>query len=206
LGLHDVRKVISIIPQEPVLFTGPVRINLDPFGENGDDKLYQVLEEVQLKDMVMDLPGQLDAKITEGGSNFSVGQRQLFCLARALLRNNKILVLDEATANVDHETDSLIQTTIREKFGKTCTVLTIAHRLHTIIDSDRVLVLEAGELAEFDEPYNLLQNPKYSMFRLLVKQTGPQMARQLQETALEVHLQKHGGSAFSNDISEETSL
>jgi ATP-binding cassette subfamily C (CFTR/MRP) protein 4 len=189
LGLHEVRTKISIIPQDPVLFTGPVTRNLDPFSEHGVDKLWQVLDEVQLKEVVKELPGQLDAHITEGGSNFSVGQRQLICLARALLRDNRILVLDEATANVDHETDSLIQTTIRDKFAHKCTVLTIAHRLHTIIDSDRVLVLDAGKVVEFDEPFILLQQPS-SLFRKLVKQTGPQMARQLMAAAQKDHFNR----------------
>lgn len=189
IGLHDLRKKISIIPQEPVLFMGPVRHNLDPFNEHSDDDMWRVLGEVQLKETVSELQGQLDAQLTEGGSNFSAGQRQLICLARAILRNNKILVLDEATANVDHKTDSLIQQTIRERF-RDCTVITIAHRLNTIIDCDRVLVLDAGKLIEFDEPFKLLQNPA-SQFRKLVKQTGLEMASQLKRVAQETYNQKH---------------
>lgn len=129
----------------------------------------------------MDLPHGLESKMSEGGSNFSVGQRQLVCLARAIVRNNKILVLDEATASVDPHTDGLIQTTIREKFSG-CTVLTIAHRLHTIMDSDKVLVMEAGTVVEFDHPYVLLQNER-GVFRGLVKQTGRAMAANLTDIA-----------------------
>ncbi|XP_011211265.2 probable multidrug resistance-associated protein lethal(2)03659 isoform X1 [Bactrocera dorsalis] len=171
LGLHDLRSKISIIPQEPVLFSGTMRYNLDPFDEYSDAKLWAVLEEVELKDAVAELPSGLQSKISEGGSNFSVGQRQLVCLARAILRENKILVLDEATANVDPQTDALIQLTIRSKF-KYCTVLTIAHRLHTVMDSDKVLVMDAGRAVEFDAPYKLLTESESKVFYDMVKQTG----------------------------------
>ncbi|XP_054723461.1 ATP-binding cassette sub-family C member 4-like isoform X2 [Uloborus diversus] len=185
IGLHDLRKKISIIPQDPVLFTGPVRRNLDPFQEHNDVELWQALDEAYLKEAIQDMPAGLDTEISEGGTNFSVGQRQLICLARAILRRNRILVLDEATANVDPNTDSLIQQTIRVRFAH-CTVLTIAHRLHTIMDSDRVLVLDAGEVKEFDEPYTLLQN-RNSLFSNMVQMTGPGMAQQLREIARTAH-------------------
>ncbi|XP_023230047.1 multidrug resistance-associated protein 4-like isoform X2 [Centruroides sculpturatus] len=170
IGLRDLRSKISIIPQDPMLFNGPLRRNIDPFNEYSEEKLWQAIEEVQLKEVISTLPGGLDTHLSEGGRNFSVGERQLICLARTILRQNKILVMDEATANIDKRTDSCIQKIIREKF-KSCTVLTIAHRLHTIIDSDRILVLVNGKLEEFDMPYKLLKNVNGTFYNL-IKSTG----------------------------------
>nr|XP_023027004.1 probable multidrug resistance-associated protein lethal(2)03659 [Leptinotarsa decemlineata] len=179
--LKKLRSKISIIPQEPVLFSGTLRNNLDPFNEFKDELLWNALDDVEMKTAVGDLSSGLDSKMAEGGTNFSVGQRQLVCLARAILRDNKILVLDEATANVDPHTDGLIQETIRRKFAN-CTVLTIAHRLHTIMDSDRVLVMDAGRKAEFDHPHLLLQN-EAGVFYSLVMQTGKATAKNLMAIA-----------------------
>lgn len=174
ISLHNLRSKISIIPQEPVLFSGTIRKNLDPFDEYSDEELWNSLEEVELKKVVAELPLGLNYAVSESGSNFSVGQRQLLCLARAIIRNNKILLLDEATANVDPHTDSLIQKAIRTKFSN-CTVLTIAHRLHTVMDSNKILVMNFGKMVEFDHPYLLLKN-KSTMFYSMVQQTGPSMA------------------------------
>lgn len=203
ISLSSLREKISIIPQDPVLFSNTVRYNLDPFGHYSDDDLWRSLEDVELKSMIE----SLDYSVTEGGTNFSQGQRQLICLARAILRNNKVLLLDEATANVviivsnifffgnleyfqlkifkflfqDPQTDALIQKTIREKF-KNFTVITVAHRLHTIMDSDRVLVMDAGSAVEYDIPHKLLQNAT-SVFRSMVEATGPQEYEQLKRVA-----------------------
>jgi ABC-type multidrug transport system fused ATPase/permease subunit len=188
IGLQDLRKHISIIPQDPVLFSGTLRRNIDPFDMYPDYMLWKVLDDVELKDSINETLG-LDTHVAEGGSNFSVGQRQLVCLARAILRSNKILMLDEATANVDPQTDSLIQKTIRTKFAD-CTVLTVAHRLNTIMDSDRVLVMEAGTMVEFDHPHVLLQNDE-GHFYSMVQETGQIMAEQLSRTAEEYYRTRH---------------
>ena len=170
IGLHDLREALTIIPQDPVLFSGRLRINLDPFNRHTDDELWRALEMAHLKDFVSELEGGLEYAVAEGGSNLSVGQRQLVCLARALLKKTKILILDEATAAVDLQTDSLIQSTVRSEFAQ-CTILTIAHRINTILDSDRILVLEQGRIAEFAPPKELLEDPK-SRFRSLAKDAG----------------------------------
>ncbi|KAF0754251.1 multidrug resistance-associated protein 4-like, partial [Aphis craccivora] len=193
LGLHDLRSKISIIPQETILFSGTMRNNLDPFNEYPDHVLWNALDEVELKTVVENLSDGLNSKISEGGSNFSVGQRQLVCLARAIIRNNKILVLDEATANVDAQTDSLIQNTIRNKFRE-CTILTIAHRLNTVMDSDKILVMNAGTVVEFDHPYILLKNKNGYLYNM-VEQTGKNNAQSLHNLANESY---NKGQMLSN--------
>ncbi|KAK7065361.1 Canalicular multispecific organic anion transporter 1 [Halocaridina rubra] len=170
IGLHDLRGRLSIIPQDPVLFSGTLRINLDPFNNYSDVDVWQALENAHLKDYVKGQMHALQTTIDEGGSNLSVGQRQLVCLARALLRRSKILVLDEATAAVDLDTDDLIQATIRKEFAE-CTIITIAHRLNNIMDSDRVMVLDKGKIAEFATPADLLSN-KESIFYGMAKDAG----------------------------------
>ncbi|KAK7938450.1 hypothetical protein WMY93_001776 [Mugilogobius chulae] len=169
LGLHQLRSRITIIPQDPVLFSGSLRMNLDPFNSYSDDEVWRALEFSHLKTFVSGLTGKLEYECSEGGENLSVGQRQLLCLARALLRKTKILVLDEATAAVDMETDNLIQSTIRSQFEE-CTVLTIAHRLNTIMDYTRVLVLDKGQMAEFDSPNNLIS--QRGLFYNMAKDSG----------------------------------
>ncbi|CAK6444659.1 unnamed protein product [Pipistrellus nathusii] len=169
IGLHDLRFKITIIPQDPILFSGSLRMNLDPFSQYSDEEVWTSLELAHLKNFVSALPDKLNHECTEGGENLSVGQRQLVCLARALLRKTKILVLDEATAAVDLETDDLIQSTIRTQF-EDCTVLTIAHRLNTIMDYTRVIVLDKGEIRECGAPSELLQ--QRGLFHSMAKDAG----------------------------------
>ena len=155
LNLQAWRQSISVIPQNPILFSGTLRRNIDPTQRFADAEIWQVLQDVHLKGLFERLENNLYHELAEGGKNFSVGERQLICLARALLQGNKIIVMDEATANVDFKTDQMIQEAIREKFDNR-TVLTIAHRISTIMDYDRVLVLHGGRLIEMDEPTVLL--------------------------------------------------
>lgn len=167
LGLHDLRSRFGIIPQEPVLFQGTVRSNMDPFGLYSDEAIWKSLERCQLKDVVAAKPEKLDAPVAAEGENWSVGQRQLICLGRVLLKKTRILFMDEATASVDSQTDATIQKIIREDF-KACTIITIAHRIPTVMDCDRVLVIDAGWAKEFDTPSHLLKRP--SLFAALVQE------------------------------------
>uniref|UniRef100_A0A4W6BT85 ATP-binding cassette sub-family C member 5 n=1 Tax=Lates calcarifer TaxID=8187 RepID=A0A4W6BT85_LATCA len=167
IGLDDLRSKLAIIPQEPVLFIGTVRTNLDPWDQYSDSEIWEALEKTHIKEMVSQLPHSLHSEVTENGENFSVGERQLLCVARALLRNSKILILDEATAAIDTETDRLIQETIRCAFGS-CTTLIIAHRLNTVMSCSRVMVLDNGQILEFDTPAALLADES-SRFRAMIQ-------------------------------------
>lgn len=187
LGLFDLRRKLAIIPQDPVLFRGTIRKNLDPFNERKDDELWDALvrggaiAKNDLPEVRLQKPDEngthgkmhkfhLDQAVEEEGSNFSLGERQLLALTRALVRQSKILILDEATSSVDYETDGKIQTRIVEEFGD-CTILCIAHRLKTIVNYDRILVLEKGEVAEFDTPWTLFSQEN-SIFRSMCSRSG----------------------------------
>ncbi|POM57857.1 Pdr transporter, partial [Phytophthora palmivora] len=163
IGLHELRNKISIIPQDPVLFSGTVRSNVDPFDQYTDDQIWASLRRAHLAHVVT----ALDSGVDEKGSNFSVGERQLLCIARALLKRSRIILMDEATASIDTETDRKIQRSIREEF-RDCTCLTIAHRINTILDADRILVMERGTVGEFDTP-KALQKKQDGLFKALVE-------------------------------------
>ena len=167
------------------MFTATVAANLDPFKQHTEEELWRVLAQAQLEDHIRRLEGGLQHQISEGGGNMSVGQRQLICLARALLQKAKILIMDEATASVDLQTDAVIQSCIRHSFAS-CTVITVAHRLDTIIQSDRIIVLDGGSLKEFDAPHKLLQDPS-SVFTSLVEETGAVNCARLRSLAKEKH-------------------
>ncbi|XP_057535963.1 ABC transporter C family member 14 [Amaranthus tricolor] len=167
LGLHDLRSRFGIIPQEPVLFEGTVRSNIDPTGQYSEDEIWKSLDRCQLKDVVASKLEKLEAPVVDNGENWSVGQRQLLCLGRVMLKKSRLLFMDEATASVDSQTDAVIQKIIREDFAA-CTIISIAHRIPTVMDCDRVLVVDAGKAREFDSPARLLERP--SLFGALVQE------------------------------------
>ncbi|XP_078431659.1 multidrug resistance-associated protein 14 isoform X2 [Wolffia australiana] len=155
IGLHDLRFRIAIIPQDPTLFQGSVRYNLDPQSQHADEEIWEVLDKCHLREAVKEKEQGLDSPVVEDGSNWSMGQRQLFCLGRALLKRSRILALDEATASIDNATDAILQRTIRTEFA-TSTVITVAHRIPTVMDCTRVLVISDGEMVEYDSPSELM--------------------------------------------------
>ncbi|TQE08458.1 hypothetical protein C1H46_005933 [Malus baccata] len=168
IGLHDLRSCFGIIPQDPTLFSGSVRFNLDPLSEYTDHQIWEVLEKCQLREAVQEKEDGLDSSVVQDGTNWSMGQRQLFCLGRALLKRSRILVLDEATASMDNTTDAILQKTIRTEFAD-CTVITVAHRIPTVMDCTKVLAISDGRLVEYDEPKKLMRN-EGSLFGQLVKE------------------------------------
>ncbi|CAO2838694.1 unnamed protein product [Amaranthus hypochondriacus] len=168
IGLHDLRSRFGIIPQDPTLFNGTVRFNLDPLCQHNDEKIWEVLEKCQLKEAVQEKDQGLDSLVMEDGANWSMGQRQLFCLGRALLRRSRVLVLDEATASIDNTTDMILQKTIRTEFAD-CTVITVAHRIPTVMDCTKVLAISDGKLVEYDDPMQLMKK-EGSLFGQLVKE------------------------------------
>lgn len=170
VSLRQLRQSITIIAQEPILFSGTIRDNLDPLGEYSDGQVWNALDDVELKNSICRTKDGLATTITNGGANFSVGQRQLICLARAVLRQNKIVILDEATANVDCETDKIVQRMIDKKFANS-TVLAITHRMHTVMSYDKILVMDAGRVVEYDSPRNLLRDGN-GIFNNLIRQNS----------------------------------
>ncbi|URE47217.1 Sodium/hydrogen exchanger family [Musa troglodytarum] len=168
IGLKDLRMKLSIIPQEPTLFRGSIRSNLDPLGLHTDREIWEALEKCQLKTAISTLPTLLDSAVNDDGQNWSAGQRQLFCLGRVLLRKNRVLVLDEATASIDSATDAVLQRVIKEEFAS-CTVITIAHRVPTVTDSDMVMVLSYGKLVEYDNPSRLIENRSSAFAKLVAE-------------------------------------
>uniref|UniRef100_A0A6B2KWS6 Uncharacterized protein n=1 Tax=Arcella intermedia TaxID=1963864 RepID=A0A6B2KWS6_9EUKA len=170
LGLDSLRKKIAMIPQSPTIYSGTIRSNLDPFTEYTDEELWEAIEATHLSEQINNFPEKLEASVSEGGTNLSVGTKQLMCLARALLKKSKILIMDEATANVDYETDVIIQTAIKKSFAN-ATVITVAHRINTILHYDKVMVMEKGKIVEFKNPQKLLENPD-SIFSSLAKESG----------------------------------
>ncbi|KAK9914395.1 hypothetical protein M0R45_038176 [Rubus argutus] len=168
IGLHDLRSRFGIIPQDPTLFNGTVRYNLDPLSQHSDQEIWEVLGKCQLREAVQEKEKGLDSLVVEDGSNWSMGQRQLFCLGRALLRRSRVLVLDEATASIDNATDTILQKTIRTEF-EACTVITVAHRIPTVMDCTMVLAISDGKIVEYDEPMKLMKRED-SLFGQLVKE------------------------------------
>lgn len=157
ISFKSLRNVLAMVPQDPVLFSGTLRSNLDPEGMHSDDKLWMALESIKMRTAVQEHPAKLDLIVDDSGSGFSVGQRQLICMARAILRGTKIIVLDEATSNLDRETEALMQESLMETFSHV-TVITIAHRLETILNHDVVIVMGKGKILEAGSPGRLLRN------------------------------------------------
>lgn len=185
LGLNKLRSNLGIIPQESLLFEGSIRFNLDPLNQFSDDEIWKALENVNMKGSIMKLDGSLNALVTENGANFSLGQKGQLCVAKALLKKPKILIMDEATASMDSETDSLIQNSIMNGFCQS-TILTIAHRLNTIIEYDYIAVLSYGKLVEYGSPAVLLSKHN-GHFKSMVDETGQDSSKALHAKAVKIN-------------------
>lgn len=182
VGLHRLRTSISVIPQVPTLFSGcTVRENLDLFGMHSEEAILDALQKSHMSEAIAELPNGIRTMVSEGGSNFSVGQRQLLCLARAILSKNKILILDEATASVDRRTDQMLHESLKESFSD-ATIIAVAHRLDTVIDHDYILVLGQGKVLEFGPPSDLLRS-KNGSFSMMVDDTGEISSKDLRQRA-----------------------
>jgi len=198
MGLHELRGNISIIPQMPFILTGTVRYNVDPLGQATDEEIWQALEDVRLKRHVESLAQKLDTQMTAATSVFSVGQKQLVCLGRSILHPSRIMIMDEATANMDQETDEYVTGKIKDTFNQ-ATTFTIAHRLATIANYDKVLVLDKGSIKEFDEPYKLLVKTigddkitnDEGNFTNMVKNTGPYTSKHIFDITKNAYIERH---------------
>ena len=209
VGLNLLRDNISIIPQSPFIFTGSIRLNVDPLRQFSDEEIWTALEDVRLREHVELQPRKLDTEIQGGSAVFSAGQKQLVCLARAILKRSNVLIMDEATANMDYDTDNFIQDRITKRFGH-ATQFTIAHRLQTIANYDKVLVLDRGRRIEFDEPYKLLVKNigdteltnTEGHFSIMVQNTGPISSKKIFEIAREAHFGKKKRANSGGDEQE----
>jgi len=185
MKLSTIRSALTIIPQEPTLFTGTVRYNIDPCDQYTDEQIWDALRLAHMEEVIKNIEGGLSGQVTEGGDNFSVGQRQLICMVRALLRHSKIICMDEATASIDIQTDCLIQEMIRTQFTD-CTIITVAHRLHTIMDSDRVISMRDGNLIEFDKPLSLIREHPDGLFASMVFATNDKSLIEIAEGKISI--------------------
>jgi len=197
VGLSALRSQLAIIPQDPIMFSGTIRSNLDPTGalaaaaDRGDAQLWSALAAVGLDGKIRGMKGGLDAVVAEFGENLSQGERQLLCLSRVLLRKVRIIMMDEASSSLDHDSDARIQAALRRAFAGS-TMLIIAHRLNTIISCDRILVMDKGVVAEYDHPHRLLTQRAPSLFASLVDETGPESAAALRRAAAEAFSERGG--------------
>ncbi|KAJ3086249.1 Multidrug resistance-associated protein 1, partial [Quaeritorhiza haematococci] len=202
VGLHDVRGRIAVIPQEPILLTGTVRSNLDPSGLRSDEEVWKALKAVHLGQKIQEMPAKLETSVTENGKAFTLAERQLFCIARAILLKPKIVVFDEPTMAVDNDSDTLLQQTITSNFAD-MTVIVLASRFNLIMKTDRIMVMEAGKIVEFDTPLSLLNDPR-SKFMRMVNQTGDVDPAKLKKLALAHSEEKKGGAAGASVASSSS--